>query len=168
MDRLQHLTTLANAHAAFVRYVPVPDGVLGVETDAVGEVAAEVSPYPPVRQSTVDRDIEGREPLAVGVGNDQRSVVGRHGHAIREGNAVGHLSSRAIGGDESNRSGCERLTSHKIKAAAVDVDVAATVHDDLVPVVVREAGEVDMGRQRPVGLPAEEQPIAAGHDEQTV
>jgi hypothetical protein len=39
VDRLQHLATLANADAALVGDVPVPDGVFGVEADAVGRTA---------------------------------------------------------------------------------------------------------------------------------
>ena len=79
----------------------------------------------------------------MGLGNDQRCVVGRHGHAVREGDAIGHLPSRAIRGDESDNS-----------RAAVDVDVAATVHDDLVPGPIGEAAQVGMAHERPVELPA--------------
>jgi len=42
VDRLQHLTTFANAHATLV---------------------GEVGPHPPVRQASVGRDVEGREPF---------------------------------------------------------------------------------------------------------
>ena len=57
--------------------------------------------------------------------------------------AIGHLPSRAIRGDESDNS-----------RAAVDVDVAATVHDDLVPGPIGEAAQVGMAHERPVELPA--------------
>ena len=56
VDRLQHLTAFANAHATLVGDVPVPDGVVRVETNAVGEAAVEVGPNPPVRQAAVGRD----------------------------------------------------------------------------------------------------------------
>jgi len=56
VDRLQHLTTLANAHAAPVGNVRVPDGAVGVEADAVGDAVAEVGPHPPVGQAAVSGD----------------------------------------------------------------------------------------------------------------
>src|SRR5206468_3566789 len=96
---LQHLTTFAHAHATLVRDVPVPDGVCGVEADTVGETAVEVGPYPPVRQAAVGRDVEGREPLAVRLRQDQRRVVGRHYHAVGECDALGYLPSAAIWGN---------------------------------------------------------------------
>src|SRR5579859_6843683 len=43
-DRLQHFATLADAHAALVGNVGVPDGVVGFETDTVGHTVAEVGP----------------------------------------------------------------------------------------------------------------------------
>src|SRR5918995_6301044 len=42
LDRLQHLSPLANAHATLVGDVSVPDGALGVEADAVGDAVSEV------------------------------------------------------------------------------------------------------------------------------
>ncbi len=98
-DRLQHLASLADAHAAFVGDVPVPDGALGVEADAVGDPLAEVRPDPAVGEAAVVCDVERGEPLCVGLGDDQRRVVGRHEHAVGEGDAVGHLAGRAIRGD---------------------------------------------------------------------
>ena len=58
----QHLATLADAHAPLVRDVGVPDGVLGVGTDAVRDAIAELGPDPPVRQAAVGRDVERRQP----------------------------------------------------------------------------------------------------------
>src|SRR5206468_7892399 len=95
IDGLQHLTTFAHAHATLVGDVPVPDGVCGVEADAVGETAVEVGPYPPVRHAAVGRDVEGRELLAVGLCEDQRRVVGRHYHAVGECDAICYLPSGA-------------------------------------------------------------------------
>ena len=46
LDRLQHLTAFADAHAALVGDVPVPDGALGVEADAVGDAAVRGRPTP--------------------------------------------------------------------------------------------------------------------------
>ena len=51
VDRLQHLTAFANAHAMLVGDVRVPDGVLCVEANAVGEATVEVGPNAPVRQA---------------------------------------------------------------------------------------------------------------------
>ncbi len=51
VDRLQHLTALANAHAMLVADVRVPDGVFRIEANAVWEVSVEVGPNSPVRQA---------------------------------------------------------------------------------------------------------------------
>ena len=98
--RLQDLAAFADAHAPLVRHVRVPDGVLRVGTDAVRYPVAELGPHPPVRQASVGRDVERREPLGIGLGDDQRPIVGHDEHAVREGQAVGDLASRAVRGDE--------------------------------------------------------------------
>ena len=54
-DRLQHLTTFANAHAMFVGDVRVPDGLFAIEANTVGKVAVKVGPQPPVREAAVSR-----------------------------------------------------------------------------------------------------------------
>jgi hypothetical protein len=115
VDRLQHLTTFANAHATFVRNVSVPDGVIIIAADAIGDAAVKSRPHAPVRQTPVRGDVESRAPLAIGFRDDQHGIVGRHGHTIRESDVVGHLSSQAIRGDESNDSRSERLTGQKVE-----------------------------------------------------
>jgi hypothetical protein len=65
MDCLQHLPAFADAHATPVGHVCIPDGVFGVEADAVGDAVAEVGPHAPVRQAPVRGDVEGGEPFAV-------------------------------------------------------------------------------------------------------
>ena len=125
VDCLQHLTTFADAHAAFVGNVCVPNGVVCVDADAVRNAVAEVSPHTSIRQGAVCSDVESGEPLPVRLGDDQRAVVGRHGHAIEKGNIIGYTSSRSIRCDQGDDSG-----------AAIDVGVAPTVHDDLVPGLV--------------------------------
>src|SRR5215212_10519280 len=42
LDRLEHLAAFANTHATLVGDVAVPDGVLGVEADSVGDAVLEV------------------------------------------------------------------------------------------------------------------------------
>jgi hypothetical protein len=54
---LQHVATFTNADAALVGHIRVPDGVLGIEADSVGNAVAEVSPYPPIRQAAVGGDV---------------------------------------------------------------------------------------------------------------
>jgi hypothetical protein len=61
IDRLQYFPALANAHAPLVGNVSVPDGVLCIEADTIGNAVAELSPHPPVRKVTVDLDVEGSE-----------------------------------------------------------------------------------------------------------
>jgi hypothetical protein len=69
--------------------------------------------------------------------------------------------------DQGDDSGGEVLTGHQVEPAAVDVGVAATVDGELVAASrLREAGQVRIGRQRPVGLPAQKPPIARRYDEQ--
>src|SRR5215218_9088604 len=132
LDRLQHLTAFANAHTPFVRDVPVPDCAFCIEADAVGDAVTEVGPYPPVRQSAVGSDVECREPVAVGLREDQRRVVGRNYDAIRERNPIRHLSSRGVGGEKGEDSGGE-LAFREFEADVADVGVAPAVHDDVVP-----------------------------------
>src|SRR5262249_50660537 len=47
LDRLEPLAALANAYAALVRNVPVPDRALGVEANAAGHAVTEFGPYAP-------------------------------------------------------------------------------------------------------------------------
>jgi len=126
----------------------------------------EVGPDAPVRQATVLFDVEGQQPLGVGVGDDQGRVVGRHEHTVGEGDVIGHLPSRAIGVDQSDGPGGEFPAGHKVEARAVDVGVAATIHHQLVPRgPLGDAGQIGVGHQRAVGLPAQEKPIARGDDQ---
>src|SRR5918995_1101489 len=133
LDRLEHLAALANAHATLVGDVAVPDGVLGVDADAVGDSVAEVGPHPPVREAALVRDVERREAFPVGVGDDQGRAVRGHVHAVGEGDVIGHLATRAIWGDQRHSSWGELRAGHHVEAGAVDVGVATIVHDQLVP-----------------------------------
>jgi hypothetical protein len=67
-DRLEHLPALADAHAALIGDVGVPDGVLGVGAEAVRDAIAQIGPHAPVRQAAVGVDVERGEPLGVGLG----------------------------------------------------------------------------------------------------
>src|SRR5439155_7429037 len=117
------------------------------------------------RQTAVSRDVEGREPVCVRLGEDQCGVVGRYDHAVRERDAIRHLAGRAVGGDESDDSGGE-LAAGKVKTDVVDVGVAPTVHDDVVPGVVGEIAQIGVRNDRAIGLPAEQTPIARRDDQQ--
>ena len=50
-DGLQHLTTFANAHTTPGGDIRVPDGVFGIEANAVRVAVTEVCPHPPVGQA---------------------------------------------------------------------------------------------------------------------
>src|SRR5205823_348534 len=76
-----------------------------------------------------------------------------------------YLPGRAIRGDHSDDTWGE-LAARKVKADVVEVGVAPTVHDDLVPRTVKEAANARMGHKPPVGLPAQEQSIARRDDKQ--
>jgi len=104
IDRLQRLATFADADATFVRNVGVPDRAIGVEADAVGNARAEIGPDSSVRQTAIQSDVECGDPFAMGLSNDQRSIVGSYGHAIWKGDVVGYLSRRTIGCDERDDS----------------------------------------------------------------
>ena len=111
-------------------------------------------------KAAISRDLEGREFLAIGLGDDQCRVVGRHDHAVGKGDAIRHLTNRAVRRDHSNDSGGE-LGLGKFKAGVVDVDVAATVHHDFVPRLAGEVTEVSVCDQRAVRLaPQQKRPRA--------
>src|SRR5258708_6079732 len=157
LDGLQYLATFSHAHATLVRDIPIPDGAFGVEADAVRGGPFERGPYPPVRQAPVAIELEGGKHARVGLGDDQRLGIGRHCHTIGESEAIGHQAHRSIGGGQTDNSG-------SVKAAAVDVDVAATIHDDLVP-DAGKSGENGMGHKLPVELPAPQKPLEPRADE---
>src|SRR3712207_9147711 len=75
-------TTLfrSNTHATLVRDVPVPNGTIRVEANAVWDAAVELGPNSPVGQATVGRDVERRELVGVGLGHYQRGVVRSEEH----------------------------------------------------------------------------------------
>lgn len=54
--------------------ISVPGGTVYVEADAIGVIAAQVSPHAAVRQPAVRRDVKRREPLAIGLGDDVGST----------------------------------------------------------------------------------------------
>jgi hypothetical protein len=97
------------------------------------------------------------ELLAVGLRDDEGRIVRGDGHAVGEGEAVGHLASGAVGGDQRDQAGGE-LAGGEVEADVVDVGVAATVDDDVVPGVLAQRAKVAVGHQRPVGLTAQEPP----------
>src|SRR5439155_13952108 len=91
--------------------------------------------------------------------------VRRYDHAVWERDAIRHLSGRAVGRDESDDSGGE-LAAGKVKADVVDVGIAPTVHDDVVPGMVGEIAQIGVRHDRAVGLPAKQTPIARRDDQQ--
>ena len=82
-----------------------------------------------------------------------------------KGDAVGDLSNGAVGRDHRDHSGRE-LAVGKVEADVVRVGVAPAVDDDLVPGVLGEDAQVGLGRERPVGLHAEQTPFGGRDDEQ--
>src|SRR5258705_3748499 len=132
VDSLQHLTTFANTHTTLVGDVAVPAGAFGGQANAVGDAVAEIGPHSLVRQAALNRDVEGCEFLAVGLGADERRVVWCDRHPIGKSDAIGHLSSRTIRLEQGDGSSGE-LAAWKLKAQVIDVGVPATVNDYLVP-----------------------------------
>ena len=48
IDHLAHFATFAYPHASSVRDIRVPNGVLSIDADAVGNTIAEISPHAPI------------------------------------------------------------------------------------------------------------------------
>ena len=141
--------------------------MLGVGADAVRAAITQIGPHAPVLQAAAGIDAERGEPLGVGLGHDQRRAVAHHQHAIGECQAAGHLLCRAVGCDQGDHSGCERLAGHHVEAATVDVRVAAAVDNELVHGRrVRRRFQVAIGHQRPILLAAQKQPVARRHNQQ--
>jgi hypothetical protein len=166
IDCLQYLPAFSCADAALVGDVRVPDRAFVVEADAVRGGGVEVGPDPAIRQAAVALDIESGEPARVGLSEDQRRSVGCYRHAVGECHVVCHLACRAVGGDHGEDAGGGIFAGHHVEADAVEVDVPASGHDDLVPGTVAQASEVGVGNERPVGLLTQQKPIAARDDEQ--
>src|SRR5213594_4323832 len=120
---------------------------------------------PPIRQTAVGSDVEGREFVGVGLGEDQRGVVGRHDQTVREGHAIRHLSSRAGGGDESQKAWGEFAT-REVEADIADVGVAPSVDDDVVPGMARKLAQIGVRHHRAVRLSPDQASLTRGHDEQ--
>src|SRR5580693_3766589 len=121
-----------------------PDRAFGVGTDAVR--AESLGEDPPVGQPAVRVDVERGEPAGEGLGDDQRPVVGRNDHAVRELDVVRNLAQVAVGREELDVAGLGCLATREVEVRAVEVDVAARVHDDLVRLLLGD------GDHRPVGL----------------
>ena len=141
-----------------------PDCALRVEADPVR--ADAVGPDTPVRQAAVAGDVERGQATGEGLSNDQRRVVRRDDHPVRELDTVRHLSRRAVGRDQRDDPRLGRLAAQEVEAEPVDVDVAAAVDDDLVPAVVGHLARVGMSHRGPVGLATRE--LRAGHEEAAV
>src|SRR5207248_5937645 len=99
IDPLEYLTALADT-GAVVRHVRArgPDAAVRVEADAVR--ADSVGPGPAVRQGAVVLDVEGSQACGKGLGDDERLVVRRDDHAVRESELVCHLAGLAVWRDE--------------------------------------------------------------------
>jgi hypothetical protein len=57
VERLQYMTAFADTDAPFVGDIAVPDRVIGIEADPVGDAVAEVGPHTPRRQTSVRADV---------------------------------------------------------------------------------------------------------------
>jgi len=163
-DPLPDLATLVDTNAAGPAVSPTrpPHRALGIDADAVTE---HVGPDSPIEQAAVCRDVEGGERAGERLGDDQRRVVGGHRHPIGEGDLIGDLTYFAFGGDERDDAG--RFSSARVElAAAVEVDVAAPVDDDLVEVADGETAGVDVFDKGPVRFQAEQARLGPRDDQQ--
>ena len=98
--RGKNLAALAHPHAVSVTHVGVPDRALGIDTDPVGVVIPGVRPRPPVNEVAVRTDVVGGEPVAVGLGHDQRGAIGGDRHAVGKGEVVCDPTDTSLRRDE--------------------------------------------------------------------
>ena len=77
-DPLEDLAALAHTEELAAEGRREPDRVLRVEADAVRHRTPELRPDSALRERSVGRDVEGREPRREGLGDDERAAVGRN------------------------------------------------------------------------------------------
>ena len=126
----------ARARTAFAGRLR-PDCAFGVRCRCRRGPIAELGPHPPVRQAAVGRDVEGRR--ACRRTTRRRSAWScRASPPCRSGNAMPSATWRTepSGVTRAMIPGANSPRPHEVEADAVDVGVAAAVHDDLVPAVV--------------------------------
>ena len=154
---MEHLPTLADPETdtSFIwADVAAPHRAFGVHADPV---AGDVRPHPPVRQGPIGCDVEGREPTSERLGHDERGVVRRHNHAVRECQAVGDLAGLAV--RRHQRDLPRRLPApddvvevREVEVDRVDIDVAAAVDGHLAPAVWRDGAQLGVPDTGSVGL----------------
>ena len=157
LDPLQDLAAVGDPHDRGLARGH-PDRALGVQADPVrSQVRGE---HAPAGQPAVGVDVERGELASERLGDDQRPVVRGDDHAVGEGNVTGDLAQLPVGREELDVAGRGRLPAGEVEVSAVEVDVAAPVHDDLVRLLP------GYGDQRPVRLLAA-QPVP-GHQQTAV
>ena len=92
--------------------------------------------------------------MSPGLGDDQRRVVRRDHHAVREHDVVGHLTHGALGRHQRDRSWPEVFLT-EAKTDVVDVDVAPAIDGDFVPTRA-ERPEVGVSDKRSVRFATQE------------
>ena len=117
-DGLQHLAAFANPNAPAARHLGEPHCTLGINTDAVGSSTIKFGPDPTVGKIAIWCNVVRGQHPAVGLGHDQRRVVGHYCHAIRESEAFG--KDCPVRPDECDEARCE-FTVRKVEADVVHV-----------------------------------------------
>src|SRR5437870_1661826 len=82
IDGPESFAALAHSHAVSVSHIGVPDSALGIDADPVGMVVSNLCPDPPTAEVAILDDVEGGEPVAVGLGDDQRRTICGDRHAV--------------------------------------------------------------------------------------
>ena len=141
-----------------------PDGARSVHRDPVRPDV--VGPGTAVDQCSVGDDVERREASRERLAHDERRVVRRDDHAVREREITGDASNRAVGCDERDHSAARFATAEEVELDAVDVDVAAAVDNDLTATACAHVADVGVHHERTVGLAAQEG--LAGDEQATV
>ena len=89
-------------------------GTVGVDADPV---AGDVGPHAPVRQAAIRGDVESGKSTSERLGHDQRGVVRRHDHAVREREVIDHVAGVTVGRDERDFPGAFPLARTAAKSA---------------------------------------------------
>jgi hypothetical protein len=100
-----------------------PDATVCIDADAVR--SDTVRPRTPTGQAAVVVDVEGGEPSGERLRDDQRAVVGREDHPVREREFIGDLARLTI-----RRNECERVgVPHRLARSATGTDLGSeTAH----------------------------------------
>src|SRR5271167_4894969 len=90
LDSLDDLAALLHSNHFGRRRTGDPNSILRVQANSVGQTVSKLSPYAPIRERSVGRDIERRQAARKGLTDDQRFSIRRDHHPIGEHHIFGN------------------------------------------------------------------------------